>query len=235
MFTGPNIIRDGLVLHLDAANQKSFRSGATTWFDLSGRGNNGTLTNGPTFNSANGGSIVFDGVNDRVLIPTSTTYKVQFPLTVCLTYKITSLSPYTLIETDNPTNSYHAGVAIGVSATGYGVTYGNNTQNNSPGRRTYLSPSVPVVGNWYNIVAVLPDNLNLSFYINGQLTNSSYSSGTTTTLAYSSGDASLGFSYDVVATSFFNGSIANFQIYNRALTASEILQNYNATKSRFNL
>ncbi len=62
----PKIVTDGLVLALDAGNTKSYTSGSTTWFDKSGNANNGTLTNGPTFSSANGGSIVFDGVDDRV-------------------------------------------------------------------------------------------------------------------------------------------------------------------------
>ena len=64
----PKIVTDGLVLALDAGNTKSYVSGSTTWFDKSGGGNNGTLINGPTFSSANGGSIVFDGVDDYVLV-----------------------------------------------------------------------------------------------------------------------------------------------------------------------
>ena len=62
----PKISTDGLVLCLDAANTKSYSGSGTVWSDLSRGGNNGTLTNGPTFNSGNGGSIVFDGVNDYV-------------------------------------------------------------------------------------------------------------------------------------------------------------------------
>jgi len=68
MFTGPNISTSGLVLALDAANTKSYPGSGTTWTDMSGNNNNGTLTNGPTFNSANGGSIVFDGSNDFVTL-----------------------------------------------------------------------------------------------------------------------------------------------------------------------
>ena len=63
-YYSPKIVTDGLVLALDAANRKSYNSGSTTWYDLSGNNNNGTLYNGPTFNSANSGSIVFDGVDD---------------------------------------------------------------------------------------------------------------------------------------------------------------------------
>ena len=63
---GPDIITDGLVLYLDAANTKSYIGSGTTWKDLSGNSNDGTLTNGPTFDSGNSGSIVFDGVDDFV-------------------------------------------------------------------------------------------------------------------------------------------------------------------------
>ena len=61
------IVRSGLVLHLDAARPASYPGSGTTWTDLSGQGNNGTLTNGPTYSSANGGSIVLDGTNDDVV------------------------------------------------------------------------------------------------------------------------------------------------------------------------
>lgn len=62
----PKIVTNGLVLALDAANNKSYPGSGVTWYDLSGNGNNGTLTNGPTFNVGNLGSIVFDGTNDYV-------------------------------------------------------------------------------------------------------------------------------------------------------------------------
>jgi len=64
----PKIATDGLVLCLDAANNRSYPGSGTAWTDLSRGGNNGALTNGPTFNSANGGSIVFDGTNDYVQV-----------------------------------------------------------------------------------------------------------------------------------------------------------------------
>jgi hypothetical protein len=62
-YRGPNVVTNGLVLNLDAANTKSYVSGSTTWRDLSGNGNNGTLVNGPTFSSNYGGGIVFNGSN----------------------------------------------------------------------------------------------------------------------------------------------------------------------------
>ena len=60
----PSIVTNGLVLCLDAANSKSYPGSGTTWTDLSGRGNNGTLVNGVGYNSGNLGSLVFDGVDD---------------------------------------------------------------------------------------------------------------------------------------------------------------------------
>ena len=67
---GVNSTKTGLVFVLDAANPTSYVSGSTTWQDLSGNNNSGSLVNGPTFNSSNGGSIVFDGSNDYVEIST---------------------------------------------------------------------------------------------------------------------------------------------------------------------
>lgn len=87
---GPKIITDGLVLCLDAAGTKSYPGNGTTWTDLSGNGNNGTLINGPTFSSDNGGSLVFDGSNEWVAcsaslsklnITTQFTYEVTFYIT----------------------------------------------------------------------------------------------------------------------------------------------------------
>ena len=78
----PSIVTNGLVLCLDAGNTKSYNASISTtaWTDLSGRGNTGTLTNGPTYNSSNGGSIVFDGVNDYATVPafTYTPYCLDF-------------------------------------------------------------------------------------------------------------------------------------------------------------
>ena len=70
-FAGPEIAESGLVLALDAGNLKSYPGSGTTWTDLSGGGNTGTLTNGPTYSSANGGSLVFDGTNDYISLSSS--------------------------------------------------------------------------------------------------------------------------------------------------------------------
>ncbi len=68
MYTGPNIITDGLVLHLDAANTKSYPGSGNTWFDLSGNGNDGTLVNGVTRSNNNSGVMDFDGSDDYITL-----------------------------------------------------------------------------------------------------------------------------------------------------------------------
>jgi len=80
---GPAIITSGLVLELDAGNIKSYQSGSTTWFDKSGNASNGTLINGPTFNTGSLGSIVFDGVDDYVSVAKQTAFvnASQFTMT----------------------------------------------------------------------------------------------------------------------------------------------------------
>ena len=72
-----NIVKDGLVLDLDAAKKDSYPGTGTAWNDISGNRNNGTLTNGPTFNSSNGGSIVFDGTNDYINTVTATSLGIK--------------------------------------------------------------------------------------------------------------------------------------------------------------
>ena len=84
------VVQDGLVLNLDAGKFYSYPKSGTAWTDLSGNGNNGTLTNGPTFDSGNGGSIVFDGVNDYVGVNNSTSINPTIGITVASFFNVTS-------------------------------------------------------------------------------------------------------------------------------------------------
>ena len=89
----PKIVTSGLVLCLDAANKLSYRGSGTTWTDLSGNANTGTLTNGPTFSNANGGCIVFDGVDDYVNVPYNAS-TISFPTnnaTICVWYRVSTV------------------------------------------------------------------------------------------------------------------------------------------------
>jgi len=222
-FGGPNIIEDGLVLYLDAGNRKSYVSGSTTWFDKSGRGNNGTLTNGPTFNTGSLGSIVFDGVDDYV----STNYSGGIFTTLTLSawiYKTNTTRAYIL----NSANPYGFGFEFyettmyfnvqGSGAQGYGEFNFNNTGWNHwvmvyDGDATGNSNKLKVYRNGIQEILTYVNTIPVSFT--------------------STGNFVLG--QRPWFTTYSQCTIASTQIYNRALSAQEVLQNYNATKSRFNL
>ena len=215
----PKIVTDGLVLYLDAANTKSYPGSGTTWTDVSRGGNNGTLTNGPTFNSGNGGSIVFDGVNDFVSFSTITnnTYTIDF------WYKMGGNDGsygYFASSGDN-------GLAISEGGTLNGLIYGqfyywNGVVLNNLG-------IIPSTTNWNHICALINTSINnIQIYGNGN------QSSTTTVTSMSTSITNIG-RYITSNLNFLKGNLASYKVYNRALSATEILQNYNATRARFGI
>ena len=226
-FRGPNIVRDGLVLALDAASPRSYPGSGSTWFDLSGNGNNGTLTNGPTFDSANGGSIVFDGVNDFINLPTSTSlWSSNF-----------SINFFTKSNILGNQFIFSNG-SYGTAATN--IWFGGGSLNNFTIhlRRT---DGTGAIG--YNFTLPLPYNL-LTYY------SIVYSTNDNTLKLYQNSNLVESKNTSLVDPSWMpngwrignsngwnsiNGNIYNFTTYNKALTSQEILQNYNAQKSRFGL
>lgn len=217
----PSIVTNGLVLHLDAASPKSYLSGNTTWNDLSRNGNNGTLTNGPTFSAANGGSIVFDGANDYIDCSNQTSIQ------------ITQGTIMTWIKTSNAGNSYRG---IVVKQWNYGLfTKENFLITYDWGTFSDRSTGINIAnGVWKHIAMTFTDNTgtplnNANIYVNGL-------NVLTTTIKYSNNNINLQIANGGTSeVQYFNGNISHVSIYNRALTAAEISQNFNATKKRFNL
>jgi hypothetical protein len=221
MYTGPNTVTNGLVLSLDAANVKSYTSGSTTWRDLSGSNNSGSLVNGPTYNSANGGSIVFDGTNDYVQCSGSPT--VTSATFLCWIRRNGNQGTYDGIIFSRGTNV--TGMAF-FSSDQLGYTWNDaiNTYNWASGL------TIPDL-TWC-MVAISITSTSATAY----LCQSSGITSATNTVSHTStilNDIKIG--VDEVLNRYFAGNIAIAQIYNRALSASEVLQNYNAQKSRFNL
>jgi hypothetical protein len=214
----PKIITNGLVLSLDAANNKSYPGSGTTWTDLSGNNNTGTLTNGPTFNAGNQGSIVFDGTNDYVPIGTS-----GFPFG----------SSAGTLSVWAKTNTISSGYIWIVS---YGTALGSQSRFLGINSSTYLfggygddinASGVPL-NTWFNMVGVY-DGTNAFLYINGNLVSGPTAKSWNTI----ANNAQLG--RQTNGGEYWNGNISQVQVYNRVLSATEVLQNYNATKSRFGL
>jgi hypothetical protein len=238
---GPSIIKDGLVLYLDAGSPNSFYlpTAGTTWKDISGNGNNGILINGPTFNSANGGSIVFDGVNDyvqNIAIPTFNVFSIDIwvkPTT--LVNSLTSIKCLIQLRYGTGVNTSWY-IALG-SATSLVSNEYITISNTSNDRRTSVADGGSLLGNtWYNLVVNYESTL-YKIYVNGIIKSTiSSPSGNVELLTnpnrlYLCGLDGEGFPPRI----FLDASIGSTKIYNRALTAQEVLQNYNATKSRFGL
>jgi hypothetical protein len=216
------IVTNGLVLALDAAKKDSYPGSGTLWRDISGNGNNGTLTNGPTFNSGNGGSIVFDGVNDYYNISTPIT-DIMNTINIWVNMLATTVCPILYYGSDTfNSNLWTWGIAIFPSST-HGF---NEAPLNYPTTALYTESITTNV--WKNFTLVRNDSGNVRLYKNGILVGSKIGLGTTA-LRNSADRLYIA----KAGTAYGNFQISQASIYNRALSASEILQNYNATKTRY--
>ena len=241
-YSGPEINESGLVLCLDAGNTKSYPGSGTTWSDLRGNGNNGSLVNmdGANLDSANGGSLTFDGSNEYVLLPNSGIRNLLS--TDCTIIVVCSYA--TKVGLLFPT--WIGSLNFGSNWVGWRLVFLASSRNlvftNASGVNGSSQSSIS-----FNYA--FPDNINQfthvactwnatsgakSTYINGSLTNSvsssTYGFGENTTEGVRIASLSNG-----QGDNFFNGRVANASLYNRALSASEIKQNFNALRGRFGL
>ncbi len=223
-FTGASpIVTDGLIFAVDAANYESYPGSGTTWTDLAGS-NDGTLTNGPTFDSGNGGSIDFDGSNDYTSFSGFTS--VANTGTVCQWFK----PAISWSNSDPSQNMRLSGVHINWE---FGRT--NNGDGGFAldlGSATAVTTLQTTWSNtlWYNMVVTWDTSANTSkVYMGGILDNTGTATNSTSTGTFEIARSPGG------TTQVWYGNIASVKYYNRALTSTEILQNYNSLKSRFNL
>jgi hypothetical protein len=235
-----NTVTNGLVLSLDAAKRDSYPGSGTAWRDISGNGNNGTLTNGPTYTSDNGGAIVFDGVDDYTALPVgSIVDAITMLFWVSGSYQNYKLSLYerstntgTGLSTGIPNNGW---VQLGYSAvsgsTGQfiinGIVYNPDTGGSFPYDVPTAKPIMWMGGfNYFGSIS----GPNLSFHLqvsSGGLINFKW--------GHNFPYKAIGITATLAGRRYFTGGISNTQIYNRALSATEVLQNYNAQKPRYGL
>ena len=220
LYYNPTIIQDGLVVALDAANPKSYPGSGTTWFDISGNGNNGTLTNGPTFSSSNQGSIVFDGTDD--IVTTSLSATLSFTWSVWFKTNVLASGYRNIISVPQP---YYMLMLLDISTNNMGFWSSDGMGGGSLGVNS-LSTNT-----WYNAVLVREGN-GISNGYKAYLNSVFKGSANTSTWAIAN-TISLGGRTDT--SQYLNGNIALVQIYNRVLTANEILQNFYAQRGRFNI
>jgi hypothetical protein len=226
---GSNVVKSGLVLSLDAANARSYVSGSTTWRDLSGNNNSGSLTNGPTFSTANGGSIVFDGTDDSVIVADNSTLDLAGNKTLCCWVYMGADSAGCGIT--GKSNSTVFGMALGYGWNGNGFMALAWNSSNNPFIVKDLNRDIL---KWNYLVAVQDETTRYIYvYDIGGVRFSSFSGGThswNNTQAFTIGNANNGSN-----PTPGNTRVAQTSIYNRALSSDEVLQNFNATKARFNL
>jgi len=224
---GASIVRDGLVLHLDAANVKSYSGSGTTWNDLSGNGNDGALVNSVGYSTNSNGVLSFDGVNDHINLGNSS--------------ELSSIGGTTNITASAWVyyNDYGGG------AQGYSVitVKGSpwtwlleNFQQTFRFRITAGGSDVNVpdtstheLNKWYCVSGTY-DGATMNIYVNGDLKAFKSQTGS---LATNSVTARIG---TFQGTNYnLNGNISDVKIYNRALTAQEIKQNFEALRGRYNI
>jgi len=231
----PKIVTDGLVLALDAANTESYPGAGTIWFDLSGNGKNATLVNGPTFNGANGGSLNFDGADECALTSTGViTTITDFTIDIIILYNSANPAAGGVFGYGIPPDSNsNLGFMLHAATGGFYLLISDGTN-----RPQGVSISGLVNNSINHLTFVVKSNGVTKSYRNGTFLSTNTPSPFTTLNINSSFIVALG--RDVrynTGTSLrhFLGGIFSTKLYNRELSAAEILQNYNATKGRFGL
>lgn len=233
------IVKSGMVLMLDAAKKDSYPRAGTTWYDISGNNFNGTMVNGPVYSSDNGGNIFFDGTDDYINLGDRSEFTYPNGFTFDMFFKPTT------ITTGNPILEKYGNTGS-ASAFEYVCGFLNNRfygwvadANNSGGwRGRYVDnvSSFVTVNQWCHLAFVYDGGVNnssIKLYINGvQRDNTDFGNltfvsirDTTTPLTLSLQNWGLG--------GPIKGSLGNIRLYNKALTASEVLQNYNALRGRY--
>jgi len=219
----PKIVTDGLVLALDAANTKSYPGSGTAWNDLTNNSYNALLYNGPTFDGGNGGSIVFDGVDDYATLGTTTVLQSGLNSSAFSAWwkylgQGTGLDKRGFVlESAN----FNYSLLVNINGT-LGVHINTTTDGTQ-----YVPGFIPTQGQWYNS-AVVWDGANLIVYINGVEVGRRAQIGT----SLDASSLRIG-TYRDNNNRWWVGNISSISMYNKALTVQEVLQNFNATRSRF--
>ena len=230
LYHSPRIATSGLVVALDAANTKSYPGSGTTLTDMSGNSNTSALTNGPTYSSANGGTIVFDGANDYIDCgPVSRIGSSLTEFTASVWVKPAASATSCILENgDNfVTNTFYIFQENALYFTfliydgvGYDAIYANYVYQTNT---------------WYNLVGTWSSGNRIRFYTNGVLAEGTRIGAARTTVISGNKNLFAGIRPGATLTYPFAGSMANIQLYTRALTAAEVNQNFNALRGRFGL
>jgi hypothetical protein len=219
-----NIIKTGLVLHLDASALESYPGSGTSWYDMSANNNHSTLVNGATYNSSNQGSIVLDGADDYVAVGSFMSYNT-FSILLWVNPGSTQ-NTYADIFDNNHTGTQNFVCQQNVNNL-------NQYEFSMIGASTYSATGLfTLSANTWTFLSFTFDGSVARAYINGALNGT----GGSMTPNYVSPYFRLGCwaGFGSLAR-FWNGKYGNCMLYNRRLSTEEILQTYNVQKGRFGL
>jgi len=221
-FGTPPIVRDGLVLYLDAGSQQSYTNGSTIWNDLSGNGNNITLINSPTFNSTNGGSLVFNGTNQY---GAGTDLDLDYITIDAWVFSTASGNNGYVVNKNFASNIVPYSLSLGSDAATAGMAFYPGTWYKSG-----VSTNIMNTNAWYNVVGTF-DGTTLKYYLNNSLNASS----TPAINILPKNNSVFDIGRYLNDNAYFGGRIAIVKIYNRAISEQELNQNYNELKTRYGL
>jgi hypothetical protein len=223
------IVSDGLVFYLDAANPRSYSGTGLTANGLVG-GIGGTLFNGVGFSSVNNGSFTFDGGDDYINIPNAAALNPTI-ITISCWVKFTTFTNNANLVSKGFTSVAGPFIQYSLKMGDFEATrdlYGFQISNN--GTNVTVTSASRLLTNKYYFLTATYDGTTLKLYRDGiQDANSTASSGAIASYAT---PLQIG-RWGTQGSQYFNGNISQVSMYNRALTAQEILQNYNATKGRY--
>ena len=222
MNAGPDVVEDGLVLALDAGNTRSYPGSGTSWSDISGNSNNGTLTNGPTFSSDDGGSILLDGTNDYVNGVHNSQLDTTGDMTGACWFKINdTASDWVRVFGKGDTTNRTFGLW-------YNTGTGKFLFQRYGGSGVSILSSTVALNTWWNMVGTSSGSSHV-LYLNGEVVGSETDGSTilSSTEPYTIGYAGY--------HTYHKGNIAYCKIYNRGLTSAEVKQNFHALRGRFGL
>jgi len=224
---GPRIVTNGLVLSLDASDRNSYVSGSATWLDLSGNGNIGNISSSVSYNSSNGNNLGFNS-NGSVLFPENSALNTQTPTVEVWAKTNATTQNGFWFEKGNVNTQYS------LFQQGADIIWRHYFSNLSD----YTSLSVNAASyintiDWFQVVGTFTSGTR-RIYVNGVLVASDAQTGT---IATNTNGSSIGVygGFNGSRGYYYNGNIGIVKVYNRALLATEVLQNYNSQKSRFGL
>lgn len=230
---GPNIVENGLIYYLDAANRASYPGTGTAWNDLAGSGLSGSLVNGPSFNSANTGNIFFDGSNDFARVEYSPVISTAQFTVDCVLQENTPGTGLTvtfrrIVAWNDNVTTVQFILAQSSNLRGFGIVRATGTRTPN----YYITGSGQMPNGIHHVVSTFNGTI-YRMYRNGVLEGNAPFVSAGAAIGTPSGSFFIGQRGDNAG--YMSGSIYQLKIYNRALSAEEVLQNYNAVRSRFSI